>query len=144
MSIDGALLLPWYEADFLRKVETYKESKRYRELNTTGGYYSEEDMKKKVSEGGLGLNAILSCPVCFTAVVRVTNDILNSINPLACTIVNCKLSPLSQEARGEDHQVARGQPGSDEAQHGKVLEPNSAEHYVSHPYPSTTHKKVAV
>ena len=44
---------------FLRKVESYKESIRFRQTQTAGGFYSEEDMKKKVSEGGLGLSQIL-------------------------------------------------------------------------------------
>ena len=58
-SSDESLLGSPSQADFVRNIETYKESKRYREQSTTGGYYSEEDMKKKVSEGGLGLNATL-------------------------------------------------------------------------------------
>ena len=43
------------EEDFLRKVEVWKETSKFRELATDGGFYSEADMKKPVSEGGLGL-----------------------------------------------------------------------------------------
>ena len=34
---------------FLRKVESYKESIRFRQTQTAGGFYSEEDMKKKLA-----------------------------------------------------------------------------------------------
>ncbi|CAE7197320.1 hypothetical protein AK812_SmicGene350 [Symbiodinium microadriaticum] len=42
------------KADFLKKVEIYKESLRYRDEGTDGGFYTRDDMVKKVSEGGLG------------------------------------------------------------------------------------------
>ena len=42
---------------FLRPVEMFKENMRYRDLETQGGFYSEADMKKPVSEGGLGYPA---------------------------------------------------------------------------------------
>ena len=61
--------LPFPTQDvFLKKVETYKESVRYRENKTAGGFYSEEDMKKKVSEGGLGLSQNLGfqVPTCVS------------------------------------------------------------------------------
>ncbi|OLP96949.1 hypothetical protein AK812_SmicGene20767 [Symbiodinium microadriaticum] len=41
--------------EFMRKVEVWKETSKFRELATDGGFYSESDMKKPVSEGGLGL-----------------------------------------------------------------------------------------
>ena len=49
----------WAQDLFLQQVEIYRQSTNYREQNTKGGFYSEEDMKKKVSEGGLGLNPFL-------------------------------------------------------------------------------------
>lgn len=39
---------------WLRTVETFRESCKVRDVYTEGGYYSESDMKKPVSEGGLG------------------------------------------------------------------------------------------
>ena len=44
--------------DFLRSVEVWKETSKFREQSTTGGFYSEADMRKPVSEGGLGFSAI--------------------------------------------------------------------------------------
>ena len=46
------------EDDFARKVEVRKETSKFREL-ATDGRYAEADMKKPVSEGGLGLKEIL-------------------------------------------------------------------------------------
>ncbi|CAE7505627.1 HERC2, partial [Symbiodinium microadriaticum] len=42
---------------FLRKVETYKDTLRYRDEGTDGGFYSRDDMIKKVPDGGLGWSA---------------------------------------------------------------------------------------
>ena len=39
---------------FLRSVEVFKETLRYRQSETSGGWYSEADLKKPVSEGGCG------------------------------------------------------------------------------------------
>ena len=47
------------EEEFVRKVEIWKETSKFRELATDGGFYSESDMKKPVSEGGLGLKETL-------------------------------------------------------------------------------------
>ena len=44
---------------FLRKVETYKDTLRYRDEGTDGGFYSRDDMIKKVPDGGLGWSARL-------------------------------------------------------------------------------------
>lgn len=44
---------------WLRTVETFRESSKVRDLYTEGGYYSEADMKKAVSEGGLGYTQTL-------------------------------------------------------------------------------------
>ena len=49
----------WLEEEFMRKVEVWKETSKFRELATDGGFYSESDMKKPVSEGGLGLKETL-------------------------------------------------------------------------------------
>ena len=49
----------WLEDEFMRKVEVWKETSKFRELATDGGFYSESDMKKPVSEGGLGLKETL-------------------------------------------------------------------------------------
>ncbi|CAE7946366.1 HERC2 [Symbiodinium sp. KB8] len=45
------------EDTFLRKVETYKDTLRYRDEGTDGGFYSRDDMIKKVPDGGLGWSA---------------------------------------------------------------------------------------
>lgn len=45
--------------DFLRKVETYKDTLRYRDEGTDGGFYTREDMIKKVPDGGLGWSPTL-------------------------------------------------------------------------------------
>ena len=42
-------------------MEIYKESLRYRDEGTDGGFYTRDDMVKKVSEGGLGWSANLDC-----------------------------------------------------------------------------------
>ncbi|OLQ14679.1 hypothetical protein AK812_SmicGene1179 [Symbiodinium microadriaticum] len=39
--------------DFVRKVEVYKESQKFRRQVTDGGFYSEREMAVKVSEGGI-------------------------------------------------------------------------------------------
>ncbi|CAE7839919.1 unnamed protein product [Symbiodinium sp. CCMP2592] len=44
-------------AVFVRKVEQYKETQRYRKMKTEGGFYTETEMRKPVSEGGLGFTA---------------------------------------------------------------------------------------
>ena len=45
--------------DFLRKVEQYKDSFNFREQATNGGFYTREDMIKKVPDGGLGFSSNL-------------------------------------------------------------------------------------
>ncbi|CAE7621704.1 unnamed protein product [Symbiodinium sp. CCMP2592] len=45
--------------EFIRKVEVWKETQKFRETMTHGGFYSEADMKKPVAEGGLGLKEFL-------------------------------------------------------------------------------------
>ena len=47
------------EDNFLKSVEVYKESIRFRQHETQGGFYSETEMKKPVSEGGCGFSAYL-------------------------------------------------------------------------------------
>ena len=47
------------QGDFVRKVEVYKESQKFRRQVTDGGFYSEREMAVKVSEGGLGFSAQL-------------------------------------------------------------------------------------
>ena len=43
----------------MRKVEKYRREEEFRKINTAGGWYSEADMRKPVSEGGLGYSALL-------------------------------------------------------------------------------------
>ena len=38
-------------------MEIYKETLKFRKTQTAGGFYSEVDMRKTVSEGGLGFSA---------------------------------------------------------------------------------------
>lgn len=40
----------------MRAIETYRESCKVRNLYTDGGFYSESDMKRSKSEGGLGFS----------------------------------------------------------------------------------------
>ncbi|CAE7925174.1 unnamed protein product, partial [Symbiodinium sp. KB8] len=40
--------------EFLRKVDIFKETLRYRDEGTDGGFYCRDDMIKKVPDGGLG------------------------------------------------------------------------------------------
>ena len=42
---------------FLMKVEQMRLEETFRKTSTEGGFYSEADMRKPVSEGGLGLPA---------------------------------------------------------------------------------------
>ncbi|CAE7756827.1 unnamed protein product [Symbiodinium sp. CCMP2456] len=51
--------------EFMRKVEIFKETLRYRDEGTDGGFYSREDMVKKVADGGLGWSANLDCSYCL-------------------------------------------------------------------------------
>ncbi len=44
---------------FLHKLECYRRTESFRKLATKGGYYSETDMRKPVSEGGLAYSAKL-------------------------------------------------------------------------------------
>ena len=48
------------EEDFVRNVEIYKETLKFRETKTKGGFYCEADMRKPVSEGGLGFSSTLN------------------------------------------------------------------------------------
>ena len=47
------------EDNFLKSVEVYKESIRFRQHETQGGFSSETEMKKPVSEGGCGFSTYL-------------------------------------------------------------------------------------
>ena len=49
--------LTWQET-FFHKLEAYRSTEMFKKLQTRGGYYSEADMRKPVSEGGLGFSAI--------------------------------------------------------------------------------------
>ena len=44
---------------FYKKVDEYKKEEEFKKLLTKGGFYSEADMKKPFSEGGLGFSASL-------------------------------------------------------------------------------------
>ena len=49
------------EADFQSKVESWRKTEQFKKLTTRGGWYSEQDMKKPVSEGGLAYTACFCC-----------------------------------------------------------------------------------
>ena len=49
------------KADWFKKVEKFRREEEFRKVATRGGWYSELDMRKPVSEGGLGKNAFFSC-----------------------------------------------------------------------------------
>lgn len=46
---------------FQQKLDAFKESETYSNLETQGGYYSFADMRKAVSEGGLGFSESIVC-----------------------------------------------------------------------------------
>lgn len=48
------------QEQFLRKAEQYKDSFNFREQSTNGGFYTRDDMIKKVVDGGLGFSPNLS------------------------------------------------------------------------------------
>lgn len=47
------------EAEFHKKLEVIRETARIRNVETRGGYYSEADMKKPISEKGLAYTTTL-------------------------------------------------------------------------------------
>ena len=49
------------KAEWFKKVERYHREEAFRKVATHGGYYTEAEMKKPVSEGGLGKSAFLGC-----------------------------------------------------------------------------------
>ena len=52
---------------FHKKLEQFQEQEAFKKIATQGGYYSENDMKKRVSEGGLGFSQSLCCKVVLMA-----------------------------------------------------------------------------
>ena len=48
------------QEDFVRKAEQYKDTVNFREQGTNGGFYTRDDMIKKVVDGGLGFSPNLS------------------------------------------------------------------------------------
>ena len=48
---------PTWQEQFYHKLEAYRTTEMFKKLATRGGYYSEADMRKPVSEGGLGYSA---------------------------------------------------------------------------------------
>ena len=49
------------EAVFQTKLESWRLTEQFRKVQTRGGWYSEQDMKKPVSEGGLAYSAYFCC-----------------------------------------------------------------------------------
>ena len=71
------------QEDFVRSVEVWKETSKFREQSTQGGFYSEADMRKPVSEGGLGFSQIPDLHY-FTLHFRLSC----LVSGMACVIVN--------------------------------------------------------
>ena len=57
--------------EFLRKVDIFKETLRYRDEGTDGGFYCRDDMIKKVPDGGLGWSVNLDCNCYFDCVLCI-------------------------------------------------------------------------
>ena len=55
------------QAEFQKKLQFFKETARFRQVSTHGGYYSEVDMKKPRSEEGLALSQSLSCTIAYSS-----------------------------------------------------------------------------
>ena len=61
------------KGEFIRKVEIYRESQKFRETATHGGFYSETDLKKPVTEGGLGFKELLDFVCIMLIMANYTN-----------------------------------------------------------------------
>ena len=57
---------------FEHKLKAYRKTEQFRKLSTKGGWYSEGDMRKKVSEGGLAFSA----PFCSNVLCTCTDQFL--------------------------------------------------------------------
>ena len=51
------------QAAFTQKLESWRKTEQFRKIQTKGGWYSETDLRKPVSEGGLAFSATPACTI---------------------------------------------------------------------------------